>query len=234
MLKMKSTTLLTAGSILGIVATGYLSVKCTDKYRYLKKRDEKLCKNKGYSTTAKQILKAYFPLFVVGGVTCYSVVKLNIVHKKENAELLASVVTINETVRQCKDTIPEDIWKRPVDKPKKASKEVPQVSYNGGDLLCYESFSGRYFYSTAEKVREAQAKLNRDYRVYGYIGLNDYYRYLEIDSTQLGQVMGWTTSESCSPPIINFTNTMYTYGDNPLLQIAIDEQCFPFAGYYEI
>ncbi len=70
--------------------------------------------------------------------------------------------------------------------------EESQIVVTGaGDVLCKDLYSGRYFYSTAEKIQMAVNDLS--YRLLGddWVSLNDYYYLIGLDPVKLGDDIGW-------------------------------------------
>lgn len=57
----------------------------------------------------------------------------------------------------------------------------------------YDAFSQRYFESTIEKVIQAEYHLNRNFMFAGVIPLNDFYEFLGLEKTELGDTVGWSS-----------------------------------------
>lgn len=55
-----------------------------------------------------------------------------------------------------------------------------------GDVLCYDTFSGRYFRSNAEKIRQKVNDLNEQLMDEYYISLNEFYYMLGLPEIKLG------------------------------------------------
>ena len=76
---------------------------------------------------------------------------------------------------------------------------VTSVEKTGfGDTLCYFEYSGRWFESSEEAVREQLSEFNRELthdlasqEYGGYANLNDIYSILGLMSDQLGETLGW-------------------------------------------
>ena len=62
---------------------------------------------------------------------------------------------------------------------------------NGGDYLCYDEFSGRYFMSTIEKVQRAVNIINR--RIFNEtdVCLNDFYDEVGLPAISMGDMFNW-------------------------------------------
>lgn len=64
-----------------------------------------------------------------------------------------------------------------------------------GLCLCYDKMSGRYFRSSPELIRKAEAKLNKNLISEMYVSLNDLYFELGLSPTGLGDDLGWNIDE---------------------------------------
>lgn len=61
-----------------------------------------------------------------------------------------------------------------------------------GETLFYDEYSGRYFKSTIEDVKDAEYKLNRYFALRGYCELNEFYELLGLEATDYGHTIGWS------------------------------------------
>lgn len=62
----------------------------------------------------------------------------------------------------------------------------------GGQILCLEAFSCRWFISTPKAVNEAIKAFNENYKKWKCASLNDLYEELDIMQSRIGQTFGWT------------------------------------------
>ena len=95
----------------------------------------------------------------------------------------------------------------------------------------YDSFSQRYFESTIEKVIQAEYHLNRNFMFAGVISLNDFYEFLGLEKTELGDAVGWS---SCNGDIywIDFNHHRLTLDDG--MEIYVIDMVFePTAEWME-
>lgn len=63
------------------------------------------------------------------------------------------------------------------------------------EMMCYDSYSGRYFYSNLISLERAINWVNRDLMNYDKCSLNEFYSYLDKDGTAMGDIVGWTSKE---------------------------------------
>lgn len=122
---------------------------------------------------------------------------------------------------------------------KKMLPRKSSVEWTGnGPLKCFEGYSGRYFYSTLEKVKEAEMKLNNKLHDGEYVCLNDFYELLGMSKTHFGNTFGWPANEeyydiSLEEPI-SFENTIVEddFTGEPVL--IIDVYTYPIEGWEEV
>jgi hypothetical protein len=100
------------------------------------------------------------------------------------------------------------------------------ILVGGGDVLCYESLSGRYFRGDAETIRRAENEFNRELlnnRM--YCDLNLWFDYIGLDPTGMGAVLGWSVER-----ILDIHFTSHLSGDGkPCL--AIGYKFMPFEDF---
>lgn len=122
---------------------------------------------------------------------------------------------------------------------KKMLPRKSSVEWTGnGPLKCFEGYSGRYFYSTLEKVKEAEMKLNNKLHDGEYVCLNDFYELLGMAKTHFGNTFGWPANEeyydiSLDEPI-SFENTIVEddFTGEPVL--IIDVYTYPMECWEEV
>ena len=87
-----------------------------------------------------------------------------------------------------------------------------------------DSLSGRYFYSTIEKIKNAEIDLNYKQINQDFVSCNEYYDILGLEATTDGETLGWNVSSGK----IKF---VYSYvagpNDEPCLNIGFDYQPNP-------
>jgi hypothetical protein len=60
-----------------------------------------------------------------------------------------------------------------------------------GTYLCQDSFSKQYFRSTKEAIERSVNKFNQQLLLDGWLGINEFYYELGLESIELGDEMGW-------------------------------------------
>lgn len=76
----------------------------------------------------------------------------------------------------------------------------------GGDSLCYDAISGRYFRSSMEKLRRAENEINRRLLGEMYISLNEFYDEIGLKNVDCGDLLGWNTSNGFME--VRYTSTL--------------------------
>ena len=64
------------------------------------------------------------------------------------------------------------------------------LTEKGGNTICYDAISGRYFKSDRDTINRAVNELNRQMRDDMYVTLNEFYYALGLDGTKLGRRSG--------------------------------------------
>jgi hypothetical protein len=106
--------------------------------------------------------------------------------------------------------------------------ENRQVIIAGGNVLCYEPFTDRYFHSDMETIKKAQNDLNYRINSNYYASLSDLYDLLGLPRTTYSDEVGWNSDKQLE---IDFSTTLATDG-RPCL--AITYRVEPIRGYYRV
>lgn len=197
--------ILTGIGIAGMVTTTVLAVKATPKAIELIKEKEK--EVDGTLTGKEKIQtcwKCYIPAAVTGAASIGCLVGASSVHTRRNA-VLATAYKLSETaMTEYKEKVIETIGEKKErtirDKIAKDHVENNPVSKSeviitgGGETLCHDYYSGRWFKSDIEKLRSAENDLNRMILNDDYASLNDWYDLIGLSSNSLGKTVGWNTT----------------------------------------
>ena len=112
-----------------------------------------------------------------------------------------SLYTLSEsTLKEYQEKVVETIGEKKeqsirdsVSKDKMVKNPVREVilTESGGNTICYDVLSGRYFKSDRDKITRVMNELNRQMRDEMYVTLNDFYYELGLDGTKMGDILGW-------------------------------------------
>lgn len=196
-----------AGTITTAVLTGKASLKAArmiDRAQYtinVKEDGHKLShKDKVYI-----IWKLYIPPAAVMSVTLASIIMANQIGTRRAAVMAAAYTTLEKASKEYKDKVIEklgetkeqaihdEIMQDRMDNEPVSKREV--IVTGGGNVLCYEAFTGRYFLSSVEELKKAVNDLN--YRVLNhyYASLSEFYDLIGLDHTEESDEIGWSTDE---------------------------------------
>lgn len=248
-----SPAIMSAMAITGVVSTTILAVKATPKasnliFRELANRQDEIDLDIHYEgdyevakLTPLEVLKltwrGYIPAAAVGLSTISLIVGAHSVHTRRNAALMTVYSLTENAFKEYKDNVIETIGEKKDQlindniATKRITKNPPtdsEVILDGeGQILCYESLSGRYFRSDKETIRKAQNDINKILLDNVYVSLNDFYELINLPSNILGEEIGWRSEHVLD---IIFSAVLAP-GGAPCL--AIDYRVAPIRGYYK-
>lgn len=238
-----SPKILTGMAVAGVISTTVLAVKATpeaiEQIDQAKLRKHDASEDEAF--TPMDMVKAawacYIPAAAVGTVTIACVIGGSTISSKRNAALM-SLYSITETGfreyqekvissigSQKEQKIRDEVAKDRIERDPVTSREVIVIA-GGGDVLCYDSISGRYFQSDVESIRRAVNDVNEKIINESYASQNDFYRLLGLPSTQYNDEIGWSTDNMLN---VDFTTVM---SDDNRPCISINYRSYPLRGYY--
>lgn len=179
----------------------------------------------------------YLPAALSAASTIVCVVGVNAIHNRRSAALL-SLYSLTETAfQEYKDKVAETVG------PNKAlaikdgiaqdrvsadpvtSREV--IITGRGDVLCYETMTGRYFQSDMETLRRVENDLNSHIIRDSYVSLNDFCSLVGLPTLPHGEELGWNSNRLIE---LQFSGTLSEDG-RPC--IAVDYNVVPKRHYYK-
>jgi len=211
-----SPTILTGLSCAGVFTTAILAVNATPKaLKIIEEREYELTHEQegvyhepiklSKRDIVKTTWKCYVPAAVVGAVTVGCIIGSNTINNRRNAALSA-LYTLSETAfREYQSKVVEEIGKSKetkirdevvADKIRNNPPSSTNVILTGkGEVLCYDNFTGRYFKSDIEKIRQAANEIDRRLRDELWVSLNDLYYELGLDNVDAGELMGFNVDK---------------------------------------
>lgn len=252
-LNSNSPTILSGLAIAGVVATAILAVKATPKANALieagadtkawDKADHEqvsLDRRDIEPLTPVEIIKTtwklYLPAAITGAATIGCIVGSNAIGMRRNAALLGAYTLVDTAFREYKSEVLEqigaikerkvtdEIAKKQIEKHPVSDAQV--IITGGGDQLCYDTLTGRYFQSDIEKIRRAENEFNREIlRNSQYSSLNEWYELLGLGSTTLGEELGFDIEH---PLELVFTSTL---ADDGRAALAVGYTKLPIKDY---
>ena len=195
-----SPKILTALGISGGITAAVMAVKATPNYIYETERIPDIQPKE----KAKIFAINYGPSICMGAISVTSILGAQHINSKRIAGL-ATAYKISETAlreyqdkviekvgekkaKQIKDSIIEDrLRKGPAD------ADIDNEPKDSGDYLCYDYYTGKYFYSTQAKLDAAGAEINHRLKEDGdFVALDEFFDLIERNQRcGAGKYMGW-------------------------------------------
>lgn len=247
----KSPTILAGLAIAGVISTAYAAFKAgcrADEILKIYHEDMRDCrpgdkeaKKAVVKETARRLVPVMAPVVISGGVTVACVAGSHSASSRRIAALSAAYSLSESTVknlnskmeemlgekkaRAIKDSIMKDKLKANAEKDQKVLSDDQFILAGNGQVLCKDLYSGRFFYSNAEKIKQAIAKCSYDLISEMYISLNDLYE--AIDSPQLpripmGEDLGWNVDDTCNGQLPITLTALLTEDGKPCLCMDYD------------
>lgn len=201
-MKKHSPEILTGIGIAGFITTTVMAVKATPKALIL--IEEKKDELETDTLSGKDIIKVagpcYIPAAIVGSVSIFCLVGASSTNLRRNAALAAAYTLSESTLKEYQEKVVETIGEKKerdireqVSKDKMTKNPVREVilTEKGGNTICYDTISGRYFKSDRDKISRIVNELNRQMRDEMCVTLNEFYYELGLDCTKLGDDLGW-------------------------------------------
>ena len=100
------------------------------------------------------------------------------------------------------------------------------IVMNDREVLCFDQYTGRYFNSDMETLKQAQNKINHRMIRENYASLNDFYDCIGLDWVPTGDDLGWNSDQMLE---LSFTTVL---SDDQRPCIAVDFYTVPIRNYY--
>lgn len=199
-------TILTATAVAGVVSTAVLAAKAAPLAQMdLEHHEDQNGKSEGLHRVVQVVdatWRVYMPTLISGALTITTIVVMHKTHQKRYAALMSLYVIgekafseYRESVEEVvSDTNKEKIKEKVAEKTYKRNKEEQDGFMEAeGRTLCYDGFSGRYFWSDIESLRRAQNDFNAQILRHMYGSLNEFYAYVGIGPIDAGEDVGWSS-----------------------------------------
>lgn len=203
-------TILTALGVTGTVTTAYLtgraSVKAVDMIREEEVNHEAM--EWGKLTPKEKFLltwKEFIPAVGVGALTISCIIGVNRIGMRRTAALAAAYSLSEKAFDEYKAKVRErlgdsqerrvrdDIAQDQVNRNPLSRNEV--ILSGNGDVLCYDSITGRYFLSQMETLRRSMNDVNHQVLTQGYASLYNFFELVGLASTPYSHEVGWNMDE---------------------------------------
>lgn len=228
-----SPAILMACGIIGTVTTAILTGKASFKAAEVLSYDP----DADTREQIKMVWKLYIPPTVTGIATIGAIYGSHHISTRRAAAVAAAYSISERAFAEYKDKVIEKIGEN---KEQKIRDEIAQDRVNNdpysgkeviiasGEVLCYESFTGRYFKSDVETIKKAQNDTNYQILHDNYASLTDFYNRVGLPRTALSDDMGWNLDRHLE---IEFSTTL---SEDSRPCIAINFLVSPIRGYSRI
>lgn len=205
-----SPEILTGIGIAGMITTTVLAVKATPKaLELIEDRKEELDMHPADDLPPVEVVKAawkpYVPAAVTGVASVMCLIGASTVNSRRSAALATAynltTTAFNEYKEKTLETVgekKEQIIRNKVAEErinKEPAKQSAIIVTGKGNTRCFDTVTKQRFISDIETIKSIMNELNRR-MVNGedYISLNDLYYELGLDSTKIGDELGWNVS----------------------------------------
>lgn|SRR5690606_26060537 len=189
---------------------------------------------------AKALFQTYWQEFIppvlTGAGTVACIIGANHISSKRIAAVV-SAYSVSETLfKEYKDKVVETLGEKKelAMRDQMAQERITAnppsnneiVITDKGEVLCYETLSGRYFKSEMQTLRKAMNDINAQIIADGYASLGDFWSLIGLQNTTYGEEVGWTVDEMLD---LHFS-TVLSEDDKPC--ISVGYKTLPTRNYY--
>lgn len=239
-LKSNAPVLLTASAVAGLVSTVALTIKGTIEAEtllneYYEEHDT------GFPLSLKEkipiIWKAYLPAGISFGITVLCIVGAHGVNTRKQAAIAGAYSLTEKAFSEYKEKVVSELGKSKdakirdvIAKDRMATDPVStkEVIIAGGEVLCYESITGRYFMSDVQTIRTAENEINSKILEEMSSSLNDFFYKLGLPNTSIGEELGWSMDNKLDIQL----SSMMSEDSRPCMVVGYSN--WPERNYYRI
>lgn len=207
--KSNSPEIMTALGVGGVLTTSYLVAKATFT------ASEIIISNENedppsddvkerFKERARQTWRLYIPAGISGAATIFCVVGSSRAYSKRATAAVTAYSLSEMAFNEYREKVVEQIGKN---KEQKIRDDIVQdhvtnnppnkevVILSGGQVLCCELFTHRYFRSDMETLRKAQNDINEKIINTLYVTLDDFYDLIGLTNTSNSSKLGWDSDK---------------------------------------
>lgn len=231
-----SPTILTAIGVTGTVGTAYLAGRATLRAEHILQDAASVRASEGeenpWDFQPKEIAilvwKEFIPPVAIGTATIACIIGANRIGTRRAAALAAAYSLTEKAFDEYRNKVAEhvgaqreqrvrdDIAQDRVNANPVSTKEV--IITGAGEVLCYDSITGRYFQSNVETLRKAQNDINHQIIQNFYASLSEFYNLIGLPPTEYSNEVGWNADQLLD---ISFSAVMAEDG-RPCISINYD------------
>jgi hypothetical protein len=244
-----ATGILTAGGVVGVVTTSVLTARATFKAAAVIEEEHQrrmaseltpfVEPKMSTPEKVKKVWPYYVPPAISGGATIAAVIMANRMNAQRIAALAAAYSISENRLKEFQKKVEEKLTGPKNDQ---LRTEIAQDRVNahppnreviildGKQVLCYDLFSGRYFNSTMQEIKEAELATNAEIYNHDYASLSHFYDEMGIAPTGYSDLVGWNSSTT-GPMELKFSTVM-----SPDMKpcLAVDFAVYPAMNYSQL
>lgn len=241
-----SPTILTGVAVAGTAMTAVLTAKATIRAVELiqnEERDARLSTgDHTYETHAKRKVeltwRLYIPPVTTGLLTVTCIIGANRIGTRRAAAVAAAYTLSEQAFSEYREKVVEKLGAK---KEQAVRDEIAQdrvvrrpveenrvIIVDGKSVLCLEAFTGRYFLTDMETLRQAQNDVNHQINSSYYASLSDFYDRIGLDHTSYSEEVGWNADKLLE---LSFSSVLTDSG-KPVL--VMDYEVVPIRGYARV
>lgn len=249
--KKNSPVILTGLAVAGVISTAYSAFKAgprADKILEDYRKDMRDCHPKDkeakravVNETVKKMVPVVAPTVIMGGSTIACVIGSHSISSRRIAVLSAAYSLSESTVKNLNNKMEEMLGEKKTraikdsimkDKLRDSEKNDQKLLGDGnlyipdnGYVLCKDLHSGRPFYSTAEKIKQAIVKCSFDVQQDMWVSLNEFYDEIgspQLEHIPLGDDLGWNVEDTIRGQLPITLTAILTEDGKPCLCVDYD------------
>ena len=195
---------LTGLGVVGVFSTAVMAAKDTPKaLEILKEKDDYKVEKYGHHLTrfekALAMAPAYIPAILMGTATAGCILGANHVNKQNQAALVAAYTYLHSEYDCYKRKVKEIFGEEGEKKVREELEKDIYLHETYGSVdekrLFYDEYSKRYFEMSLYEFQRNIYEINRIYNHIGELSLNEFYEFFKLDSTELGDKLGWNSAK---------------------------------------
>ncbi len=241
--KRNQAELMTIGAVFtmwGAIYTAYKAGPKAEKILAEKKKDlrdvapeDKSTKRTVLWETIRELTPIVSVPIMLGGFATGLTIGSHTVSSKKIATLSAAYTMANTALHEHKEKVKEVLGEAKAQQVREAiskdhlKKAEPlkeeNVQITGlGNQLCYDEYTDRYFYASAETIGKAVVKLSYDLQSEMWIDLNSFYQELNLRPCKMGEDLGWSIEHTDRGRIPVYYTAILTEDNRPCLCVQFD------------
>jgi hypothetical protein len=225
-LKRNASTILTCIGAAGVAGTAVLAVKATPEATKLCEEVRREKEEPTKLDYVKAAWKPYIPAVMVGTSTIACIFGANVLNKRQQAALASAYAFLDNAYKEYRKKVRELYGEDTDTNVKRAliqdkyEEEEDDYAFEGDECLFYEYHHGEFFNRTREEVLTAEYHLNIWLEKKGYACLNDFYDFLDLPRSEIGDRIGWSYGDGTYEcPWIDFEHSLVELEDGMECQI---------------